>query len=65
MPERNQDYSEMTVDELQQMAREQGITGYSSMRKQELVEALDGGKDKEQRGGAQSRGGSERARRAS
>lgn len=66
MPERNQNYEEMTVDELQQMAREQEIPGHSSMRKQELVEALQGNKSGDRnRDDSRSRDNSERERRAS
>ena len=38
MPDKN--YADMTVDELQRVAREQGISGHSSMNKQELIDAL-------------------------
>lgn len=68
MPDRNQDYEEMTVDELQQIAREQGLTGHSSMRKQELIEALQSGeKQGKDQGGTESRsrGSGERTRKAS
>ena len=53
MPERGQDYQEMTVDELQDVAREKGISGFSSMRKDELIEAIErgGGDRNERRGG--------------
>lgn len=40
---KSQNYKEMSVDELQSAARDAGISGYSSMRKAELVEALSGG----------------------
>lgn len=64
MPERTQDYEEMTVDELQQMAREQGMPGHSSMRKQELVEALQSGK-KRDGDDSRSRDDADHSRRAS
>lgn len=35
-----EDYEDRTVDELRQRAREIGLTGYSRMRKQELIDAL-------------------------
>jgi hypothetical protein len=34
----SQDYSAMTVSELRELARERGLTGYSSMTKAELIE---------------------------
>ncbi len=43
MAPQSKDYSESTVDELMDMARERGITGISSMRKQDLIEALESG----------------------
>lgn len=33
-------YDEWTVDDLRGRAKELGLTGYSSMRKQELIDAL-------------------------
>lgn len=39
MPPR--DYSEMSVKELEQEAREAGVSGYSSMKKDELIRALE------------------------
>ena len=35
------DYASMTVSELKAMAKEKGITGYSSMTKSVLIEELE------------------------
>lgn len=42
MPERSEDLQQMSVDELQRKAKEAGIHGYSDMRKDELIKALEG-----------------------
>ncbi len=34
------DYSKMTVTELKEVAKEKGVEGYSTMKKQELIDAL-------------------------
>lgn len=37
------DYNSMTVSELKAIAKERGITGYSSLTKAELIQALESG----------------------
>lgn len=36
------DYKSLKVDELKELAKETGITGYSDMKKTELIAALEG-----------------------
>lgn len=36
------DYAGLKVDELRELAKDAGITGYAKMKKAELVEALSG-----------------------
>ena len=39
--EKNEDYSKMTVAELKKLAKEKGISGYSTMKKDELISSLN------------------------
>ncbi|KNF06969.1 transcription termination factor [Gottschalkia purinilytica] len=39
--------NELTVDELKTMARDLGITGYSSMKKEELIKAIEEAQNQE------------------
>jgi hypothetical protein len=52
-----QQYEEMTVDELRDIARDQEISGFSSMRKDELIEAIQQGGEGRQGGRSEERGG--------
>jgi hypothetical protein len=38
-----EDFSNLTVEELRELARERGVTGASSMRKDDLIDALESG----------------------
>ena len=38
--EKTTDYSEMTLTELKAIAKEKGVKGYSTMKKDELIENL-------------------------
>ena len=35
------DYSKMTVSELKKLAKEKGVSGYSTMKKDELISSLN------------------------
>lgn len=61
MPEST--HADMSVDELREIAKERGISGIWEMRKEELVEALDGGNGTSNGGDASRGGGSEELNR--
>lgn len=42
LTEQDDELEELTYDELQELAREEDLTGRSSMNKEELIEALGG-----------------------
>jgi hypothetical protein len=56
------DYESMTVDELREEAKKQGLGGTSHMRKEELIETIKGESDGGGATGARNRGGETRGR---